>query len=95
MTKDNLRKIKLLVNVLQKGIIRFKEVTEGASLVAQVVKNPANAGATGDMCLILQLGRSPGEEKGNPLQNSCLGIPVGRGAWRATTHGVAKSQTRT
>ena len=62
--------------------------------VAQVVKNPANAGATGDMCLILQLGRSPGEEKGNPLQNSCLGIPMGRGAWRATTHGVAKSRPR-
>ena len=60
--------------------------------VAQVVKNPANAGATGDMCLILQLGRSPGEEKGNPLQNSCLGIPMGRGAWRATVHRVSMTE---
>ena len=26
-------------------------------------------------------GRSPGEEKGNPLQYSCLGNPMDRGAW--------------
>ena len=31
---------------------------------------------------------------GNPLQYSCLGNPMNRGAWRATVHGVAKSQTR-
>ena len=41
------------------------------------------------------LGRSPGEEKGNPLQYSCLGNPMDRGARRATVHGVAKSQTNT
>ena len=40
VTKYNLRKIKLLVNVLEKGIIRFKEVTERAFPVAQLVKNP-------------------------------------------------------
>ena len=34
-----------------------------------------------------------GEENGNPLQNSCLGNPVDRGAWWATIHGVRKSQT--
>ena len=39
---------------------------------------------TGDMGLIPSLGRSPGEENGNPLQDSCLGNPVDRGAWRAT-----------
>ena len=40
-----------------------------------VVKNPpANAGDTG---LIPGLGRSPGEENGNPLQYSCLGNPMG------------------
>ena len=37
---------------------------------------------------------SPGEENGNPLQYSCLGNPTGRGAWWATVHEVAKSQTR-
>ena len=39
-------------------------------------------------------GRSPGEGNGNPLQYSCLGNPMDRGAWLATVHGVAKSQTR-
>ena len=38
-------------------------------------------------------GRSPGEGNGNPLQDSCLGNPMDRGAWRATVHEVAKSQT--
>ena len=34
------------------------------------------------------------EGNGNPLQYSCLGNPMDRGAWWATVHGVAKSQTR-
>ena len=37
-------------------------------------------------------GRSPGERNGNPLQYSCLGNPMDRGAWQTTVHGVAKSQ---
>ena len=36
-------------------------------------------------------GRSPGGGHGSPLQCSCLENPVGRGAWRATVHGVAES----
>ena len=53
------------------------------------VKNsPANAG---DMGSIPGLGRSPGEENDNPLQFSCLGNPMNRGAWWATVHGVMKS----
>ena len=48
----------------------------------------------GDLGLIPGLGRSPGEENGNSLQYSCLENPVDRGSWRATAHGVAKSQTR-
>ena len=39
-------------------------------------------------------GKYPGEGNGNPLQYSCLENPTDRGAWRATVHGVAKSQTR-
>ena len=31
----------------------------------------------------------PGEENVNPLQYSCLGNPMHRGAWWATVHGVA------
>ena len=39
-------------------------------------------------------GRSPGEGNGNSLQDSCLGDPMDRGAWRAIVHGVAKSRAR-
>ena len=53
-----------------------------------VVKNlPANAGDSGS---IPGSGRSPGEGNGNPLQYSCLGNPMDRGAWRATVYGVVK-----
>ena len=53
-----------------------------------MIKNlPANAG---DMGLIPGLERSPGEENGNPLQYSCLGNPVDKGAWQATVDEVAK-----
>ena len=53
-----------------------------------------SASNTGDLGLIPGLGRSPGEGNGNPLQYSCLENPMDRGAWWATVHGVAKSQTR-
>ena len=33
--------------------------------------------------------RSPLEGNGNPLQCSCLGYVMDRGAWRATVHGVS------
>ena len=56
-----------------------------------VVKNPpANAG---DMGLSPGSGRFPGEGNDNPLEYSCLGSPMDRGAWRATVHRVAKSDT--
>ena len=59
-----------------------------------VLKNPlAITGAVGDPGLIPGSGRSPGEGNGNPLQYSCLGNPMDRGAWWATVHGVTKSQT--
>ena len=47
----------------------------------------------GNLGLISELGRSPGEGNGNPLQYSCLENPMDRGACQATIHGVAKSQT--
>ena len=54
---------------------------------------PANAGGIRGAGLTPGSGRFPGEEHGNPLQYSCLENPMFRGAWGATVHGVAKSQT--
>ena len=45
---------------------------------------PANSGHVGS---ILGLGRSHGEENGNPLQYSCLGKPMDRGADRLQSIG--------
>ena len=42
--------------------------------------------------MIPGLGRSPGGGKGYPRQYSGLENSMDRGAWRATVHGVAKSQ---
>ena len=61
-----------------------------------MVKNPpANAGDIGDEGSIPAWGRSPGEGNGNPLQYSCLGNPLDRGAWWATVHGAAKESDMT
>ena len=61
--------------------------------MAQQVKNPpANAGDTGDMGSISELGRSPGEGRGNALQYPCLENPVDTGGWWATVQWVAKSR---
>ena len=61
-------------------------------LGGSAVKNlPANAE---DVGLIPGLERSPVEGNGNLPQYSCLGNPMDRGAWWATVHRVAKSQTR-
>ena len=56
-------------------------------------KVKASARNVGDPGSIPGLGRSPGEGNGNPLQCSCLENPMDGGAWWATVHGVAKSQT--
>ena len=56
--------------------------------------SPANAGDLGHTGLIPELGRSPGEGNGNPLQCSCLENPMDREAWQAITHGVRKSRTQ-
>ena len=80
-------------------LIEFEQIPgdrgfPGASQVALVVKDPpANAGDIRDAGLILTLGRTPGEGNGNPLQYSCLGNSLVRGAWGAAVHGVTKSRT--
>ena len=67
------------------------------SQVALVVKNlPANTSAEELRVagLIPGSGRVPGEGNGSPLQFSCLGNPMDKGAWQARVHGVTKSQTQ-
>ena len=55
-----------------------------------MIKNPpANKGDTDS---IPGSGRYPGKGSGNPLQYSCLGNPMDRGAWEGTVHGVAESR---
>ena len=62
--------------------------------VGVVVKTlPPAAGDVRDQGSIPGSGRSPGEGNGNLLQYSCLVNPIDRGAWQATVHRVAKSQT--
>ena len=62
--------------------------THGASRVAQWLKNlPANAGDKGSISVSE---RSTGEGNGSPLQCSCLGNPMDRGAWQAAVNGVTK-----
>ena len=58
-----------------------------------VKKPPANTGDIRDTGSIPGWGRSPGEGYGNPLQCSCVGNPMDRGAGWATVRGVAKNRT--
>ena len=58
------------------------------------IENRLGVCNAGDRSSILKSGKSPGEGNGNPLQYSCLENSMDRGAWWATVHGVAKSQTR-
>ena len=58
-----------------------------------MVKNlPANAGDIRDAGLIPGSGRSLVVASGNPLQYSCLGNSLERGAWQAIVYGTSKSQ---
>ena len=59
--------------------------------MAQMVKNLPPVQETWVPSLV---GKSLGEEHGNPLQYCCLENPMDRGAWWAAVHGVAKSWTQ-
>ena len=71
--------------------MKFAYVFQGAKSGKE---SASNAGDIREVRLIPGLGGSPGEGHGNPLQYSCLGNPLDRGAWWATVHRVTKSQTR-
>ena len=65
-----------------------------ASQVVQMVKNPpANAGDTGDIDSIPELGRAPGVGNDNPLQYSCLENFTARGVWQGLQSMGLQSRT--
>ena len=70
-------------NILRAGYLGFTGGSDGKD-------SACNAGYLGS---IPGLGRSPEEGNGNPLQYSCLKNSMKRGAWQATVHVVAKSDT--
>ena len=67
--------------------IYFLELKNGGS------DGKESACNAGDLGLISGSGRSPGEGNGSPLQYSCLENSMDRGAWWATVHEVAESDT--
>ena len=70
--------------------MRFYSCVYGLPRWFSVKNLPANAGDTGHMGSIPELGRYPAGGNGNPLQYSCWENSMDRGAWRATVHGVTK-----
>ena len=49
-----------------------------------------SACSVGDLSSVPELGRSPGERKGNPFQYSCLENSMDRGAWKIKVHGLQR-----
>ena len=77
------------------NIYIMSNVYTGSFPDSSVVKNPpASAGDARDPGSIPGSGRSSGEGNGKPLQYSHLENPMDGGAWWATVHGIAKSQTQ-
>ena len=71
------------------------QCTMRASQVVLVVKNPlADVRDARDVDSVLEPESSLGGGHGNPLWYSCLENPMGRGAWCAAVHRVARNWTR-
>ena len=56
-------------------------------------ESACRTGGEGDVGLIPGLGRSSGGGSGNPIQYSCLKIPIDGGAWQATVQRVTELDT--
>ena len=91
MVSSELRENALNLELYHRATITlYENKTENLPPTSEV---KASARNVGDLGSIPGLGRFPGDGNGNPLQYSCLENPMGGGAWWATVHGVAKSQT--
>ena len=67
--------------------------TKGFLASSDGKESSCNVGDVRDLDSIPGSGGSSGEGNGHPFQYSCLEDPVNRGAWWATVHGVAESDT--
>ena len=83
----------IVPNLIPSPNLPFKYLPTRGFPMVKWQSPPASAGDTGDDGSIPGSGRSPGGGNDNPLQYSCLGSPMDRGAWQATVHEVAKSDT--
>ena len=69
----------------------IKSHSSWASQVVLVIKNqPVSTGDIRAGALIPGLGRASGGGHGKPLQYSCLGNLMARGAWQATVLGLQR-----
>ena len=74
-------------------MIGHASLLEGFPGGSEIKHPPALQGTiynAGDIDSIPGLGRFPREGNGNPLQYSCLGNSMDRGAWQATVHGITR-----
>ena len=85
---------RLIVVFLQRGkclLISWLQSSSAVILEPQKIKPLTISIVSLSICHeVMRLER---EGNSNSLQYSCLGNPMDRGAWWATVHGVAKSQT--
>ena len=77
------------------GMIISAASFPGGSVVKNLPVMQETACSAGAAVSIPGLGSSPGEGNGNPLQYSCLGNPMDRGALWTTVHGVARGESDT
>ena len=78
----------VVIHAVKGFVVVSKAQFPGGSVVKTPPTNAENVG------LIPGSGRSPGEGNGNRLQYSCLENPMDGGAWQATVHTVAQTQTQ-
>ena len=79
-----------VANPFSRGSSQPRNSVKGSCITGGFFTMSYQGSSAGDLGSIPGLGRPPGEGNGNPLQRSCLGNPMNRGAWWATFRGVAR-----
>ena len=92
MTYDKIRHFHHIFMLLFRETIIVEVIILRVFLGGSIVKTPPVSAE--DVSLITGSRKYLREGNGNPLQYSCLGNPMDRGAWLATVHGVTNSWTQ-